>query len=998
MDEDLSSTPKQESLISGNSCTHTYGAQSQKRKHGNRPESFTPYSSQNSTLGIDSKKSNQHFNDFESVDMNMLKTNAMACLVSSSDVDYLHNLENTPRCLNVEGIIHDDTRHQKDANINPIIRDSILSNFQCDNVISERDIKSINMVFDNQSTDIFTEQVIGQSNFSKTIDNSDPNQNALVEGISNNKSIFSDKAYNEIKQENSQACSLSYQNQVASVNITETYPFETIHRKLDTISYNGRLSNRMKNIEIQLSPVRIRIAATLGEDSVEHVDQSMEIEVDSDNNDPEDPVTDEQEANDIEEDNNESIGHAASTGEAIVSSVENTVSAEVNEPLAKVEIAATFSETSTSFSNETKNTSGDELKLAFVDEILTENEEKTLSSEFKDIIHHEDQQVSDIVSYTAGLDKEERRTEVGDQDIDEGVDVSDMDDLENLGEMKVDAEVVAESENGNNKKESKEKMFETSKQSSSDIGNEGIATIQKNEIDENENGCEIEDDDSNSLNEEETYMKENDNVVDEDIKDKHEECSDEKQDGNIETDAKEEREKNVETDIDKGKNEDIIRDTLEKEKTSEKNDSNNSPKNQVDGGETHEDSEVEKKNVTEAKSTQELEEQTASNHEGNIQAVCTKDDPDITERKASKEDIGDEITENIEKNQDTVTEEKDKSNNDSDDSEDVINENTDNSAFNSEKNTELGSVPVQESSQEDILELQMESGTTQNLENNDDQTKFAIKEPTALSTDEINAMENSDQVSQEELKNLDEVQLKETEYINEELNEDNQDTHISDAANQLNAELVDEHDAEDEANNGDEVADSNIKILSPKTKETEVSQALQNTLQQETENKDKESKTYIAGEEANKEEEQGSSEQGENGDFDHEKMNSKDFKEFSKTSDIESNNTVDDSLDIVERKETYDDIIEETVDTVDENVTEDSTASLLENIHHNYSSDRERNDDITEETCPKDTEASENCPEEETNAMCAERADQEQQEKTSDAAENECVLLNTGIF
>ncbi|GIX68785.1 hypothetical protein CEXT_124291 [Caerostris extrusa] len=35
----------------------------------------------------------------------------------------------------------------------------------------------------------------------------------------------------------------------------------------------------MKNIEIQMSPVKIRIAATLGEDSVMHVDQSMEVEV-----------------------------------------------------------------------------------------------------------------------------------------------------------------------------------------------------------------------------------------------------------------------------------------------------------------------------------------------------------------------------------------------------------------------------------------------------------------------------------------------------------------------------------------------------------------------------------------------------------------------------------------------------------------------------------------------------------------------------------------------
>ncbi|GBL94216.1 Microtubule-associated protein 2, partial [Araneus ventricosus] len=66
---------------------------------------------------------------------------------------------------------------------------------------------------------------------------------------------------------------------------------ESSSAMLETI--NSNYVSNMKNIEIQMSPVKTRVAATLGEDSVTHVDQSMEVELeggDSDPNDPEEPT------------------------------------------------------------------------------------------------------------------------------------------------------------------------------------------------------------------------------------------------------------------------------------------------------------------------------------------------------------------------------------------------------------------------------------------------------------------------------------------------------------------------------------------------------------------------------------------------------------------------------------------------------------------------------------------------------------------------------------
>ncbi|XP_035222200.1 uncharacterized protein LOC118195074 isoform X2 [Stegodyphus dumicola] len=56
-----------------------------------------------------------------------------------------------------------------------------------------------------------------------------------------------------------------------------------------------RTANHMRSIEIQMSPIKSRIAASFGEDSVEHKDESMEVDLEdgvgSDLNDPEEPST-----------------------------------------------------------------------------------------------------------------------------------------------------------------------------------------------------------------------------------------------------------------------------------------------------------------------------------------------------------------------------------------------------------------------------------------------------------------------------------------------------------------------------------------------------------------------------------------------------------------------------------------------------------------------------------------------------------------------------------
>lgn len=57
----------------------------------------------------------------------------------------------------------------------------------------------------------------------------------------------------------------------------------------DSVKHNYNF-RQMKNTQTQCSPIKIRVATNFGEDSVEYIDPTMEVEFDSAESDPEDPV------------------------------------------------------------------------------------------------------------------------------------------------------------------------------------------------------------------------------------------------------------------------------------------------------------------------------------------------------------------------------------------------------------------------------------------------------------------------------------------------------------------------------------------------------------------------------------------------------------------------------------------------------------------------------------------------------------------------------------
>ncbi|KAF8791178.1 Microtubule-associated protein 2 like protein [Argiope bruennichi] len=156
---------------------------------------------------------------------------------------------------------------------------------------------------------------------------------------------------------------------------------------------NGNFISNMKNIEIQMSPVKTRIAATLGEDSVTHVDQSMEVELeggDSDPNDPEEPADG--------NDNNLPVAGAISNEGSDNQNETATVSADANGSL-------TQSEGGDIFVEEKENETDEKEDKCESGAIGTEKEEKKIED------------TTCVSGITTSGDQE-------DADIDEGVDVN----------------------------------------------------------------------------------------------------------------------------------------------------------------------------------------------------------------------------------------------------------------------------------------------------------------------------------------------------------------------------------------------------------------------------------------------------------------------------------------------------------------------------------------------------------------------------------------------